>query len=270
MGKIIHWIDTPGISCSRVRHLFDSVDNRITHVDIWGGHVNLCPQNIGAIFKLAISHTLKQIEVLNNWTISVRTLFSRFCQSSSVCPHLLSCQAAYVCFSIFDKLNSKLIQRVKIIWGIVNLFTPLKSEPFYISNNWVDIFLILLGGVGIIKSEITFAFELLSHAKVEADRFCMSNVEKTIGFRWKTGDNLSAVFSMFKIFCNYIFDKVIFSAVLLFCYPIFFSLIALIAVILLSIIFFHKTPLTRFCDRVDKIFFINHLQYLLIKSERKN
>ena len=61
MGKIIHRIDAPLIACVVMTHTGHPVDNRITHVDIRGSHIDLGAEHLLSVLILSFLHLLKEL-----------------------------------------------------------------------------------------------------------------------------------------------------------------------------------------------------------------
>ncbi len=62
VGKIVHGIDTPIITCLMVPGVLDAVNNRVTHIHISGTHINFGPECIAAILELTGPHALEKIQ----------------------------------------------------------------------------------------------------------------------------------------------------------------------------------------------------------------
>ena len=58
------------------------------------------------------------------------------------------------------------------------------------------------------KRRLHLAAELLRQAKIQADRFCMPNVQITIRLGRKTGVHTTLVFAIFQVFENDVSDEV--------------------------------------------------------------
>ncbi len=58
---VIHGINAPAITCAVMALMQDAVHDRIPHIHIGMGHVNLCPQHFGAVFEFSRLHPLEQV-----------------------------------------------------------------------------------------------------------------------------------------------------------------------------------------------------------------
>lgn len=61
MGKIIHGINTPGIPCIMMGHMCHTVNNRVTHIDIRGSHINPGTKHLFSVCVLSVLHFLKEL-----------------------------------------------------------------------------------------------------------------------------------------------------------------------------------------------------------------
>ena len=101
---VIHGIDTPLIARMRMRGMQDTVHDRVSHVHIGGGHINLRPQNPCAVREFPGSHAFEQIEVFRRRAFPVRTDFPGFGQGAAVFMYLPRGRIINIGLSGFDKL----------------------------------------------------------------------------------------------------------------------------------------------------------------------
>ena len=161
MGKVIHRIDAPFVSCVVMCHAGYTVDNRVTHVHIRRCHIDLCTENFFSVSVFALTHLLKKLQVLFYSTVSVWALFTWFCKSSSVLTDLVCSQVADKCLAFFDQLHSGLIHLVKIIRSKEKSVLPVCAKPFYISLDGFYKFGFLLCRVCIIETKVKFSVVFL-------------------------------------------------------------------------------------------------------------
>src|SRR5262245_1826560 len=102
MRVVVHWIDAPLVSGPVVLHVKNAIHHRVAHIQVGRRHVDLGPQSTRAVRKLAVFHSLKQIEVLLDGAIAVRALLAWFCQCASILPSLSSAEVAYISLSCLD------------------------------------------------------------------------------------------------------------------------------------------------------------------------
>ena len=84
---------------------------------------------MGSILELSPPHTLEQIDIFFNRTVSVGALFSGIGQGAAVIPNLFCAQAVNICPAFFDELHGILVELFKIVRGIQLTISPIKSEP---------------------------------------------------------------------------------------------------------------------------------------------
>jgi hypothetical protein len=53
----------------------------------------------------------------------------------------------------------------------------------------VDVFLFLLGGIGVVETQIALAGKFLRDAEIQADRFGVPDMQVAVRFRRKPGDD---------------------------------------------------------------------------------
>ena len=115
MREIVHRIDAPFISGVVVRSVHDSVDNRVSHVDVRACHVDLCPEAYLAVSKLARSHSFEKLEILLYRPVSVRAFLARLCKSASVFADLVRSEFANKGLSLLYELYCSVIHRIEVI-----------------------------------------------------------------------------------------------------------------------------------------------------------
>ena len=71
------------------------------------------------------------------------------------------------------------------------MLAPVEAEPVDIALDGVDVFLLLLGRIGVVEAQIALAAELLGDAEIQADGLGVSDMEIAVGLRRKPGDDLA-------------------------------------------------------------------------------
>lgn len=85
---------------------------------------------------------------------------------------------------------------------------PVCSQPLYISLDRLYELCLLLGGVGIVKTQIEFAVVFLGQAVVQQNTLGMSDMKISVGFRRETGV-YSIVYALRQIFLNDLLYKIL-------------------------------------------------------------
>ena len=82
----------------------DAVHDRIAHVDVGRGHVDLCTQNAAAIGEFALLHAGEQVEVFFDGAVAIRAVFSGFRESAAVLTNLIGGEVIDVGLAGLDEL----------------------------------------------------------------------------------------------------------------------------------------------------------------------
>ena len=171
MRVIISRVDAPLISRVGVTSVPDTVGMRVLHVGVHVLHVNLKSQSAVSFLESTSSHLLKELQVLLNALVSVRTvdtLLSSFFD-------LFSLLEANVSLVLFDELDSELVEFVKVV-GRGSGLPRLVSEPVDDILNVIDELVVLLARVGVIKSQVAVSIVLLGYREYESNSFSVSNM----------------------------------------------------------------------------------------------
>ena len=133
MCKIIHRIDAPLVTRIMVCHMCHTIQDRITHIDIRGCHIDMGTQYLCAILVHAVFHIFKQLQIFFNASVTVWIFLTRLCQCSSVGADLICAQIGYICFALFDQFYRAFIHLIKIIGCKEETIFPVSPKPFDIS-----------------------------------------------------------------------------------------------------------------------------------------
>ena len=169
MSKVIHGINAPFVACIVMCHVGHTVDDRVSHIDVRGSHINLSPEHFASVLKLPVFHALKQVQVLLHTSVSVWAFLSRLCEGSAVFTDLLCSQITDKRFSFFDQLYRCLIHLFKIIGGKIQTVLPVCAQPFDIRLDGFHKLHLFFCGVGIVKTHVELSMVFLCQAIVEQD-----------------------------------------------------------------------------------------------------
>ena len=186
VGKIVHGIDAPLVALTVVMHMVDTVDHRVTHIEIAGRGVNLGPQSHRTIREFPGTHPGKQIQALLDRAVPVGALGG----TVHVTPHLLHLlrrQLTDIGQPLLDEGHSALVHLLKVVRCIVKPIAPVKAQPMDVLLNGLHILHILLGGVGVVHTEIAQSAILLGGTEVDAQGLAVANMQVAIGLRRETG-----------------------------------------------------------------------------------
>ena len=138
-------------------HMSHTVDDRVTHVDVGGCHIDLGTEHFLSVLILAVFHVLEKFQVFFHGTITVGAVFTRLSQGSSVLADLLRREVADVGFAFFDKLDGILVHFSKVIGSEVESVLPVGAQPFDIGLDGLHELHFLFRGVGVVETHVEFA-----------------------------------------------------------------------------------------------------------------
>src|SRR5262252_1765077 len=81
------------------------------------------------------------------------------------------------------------VELLEIIRRMIEVPAPVETKPAHITLDRVDVFLFLLGGIGVIKAQVAAAPRVLRDAEVEANRLGVADVQVAVGLGRKARDD---------------------------------------------------------------------------------
>ena len=69
------------------------------------------------------------------------------------------------------------------------MLAPIEAEPAHVALDGVDIFLLLLGRVGVVEAQMAAAGKFLGDAEIEADRLGVADMQIAVRLRREAGDD---------------------------------------------------------------------------------
>ena len=111
---------------------------------------------------------LKQAQVLLDGTVAERAGHTGLRGRTFLLGYLLRGLLVDVCQALLDEPYGEVPQLLEVVGGIEDVL-PVEAEPLDVAHDVLYIFRILLGGVGIVETQVTDASELLSSTEVHAD-----------------------------------------------------------------------------------------------------
>ena len=69
------------------------------------------------------------------------------------------------------------------------MLAPIEAEPAHVALDGVDIFLLFLGRIGVVETQMTAAAEFLGDAEIQADRLGVADMEIAVRLGRKAGDH---------------------------------------------------------------------------------
>ena len=204
VGKIVHRVDAPLVALAVMVHIADAVDDRVTHIEVAAGKVDLRAQGTAALRELAVLHALEKVEVLLHITVTVGG-HGGLADVAAVLSRLLGRQVADIGKALFDQLDRVLVVLFKVIAAVEEAVAPVKAQPMDVLLDGVDELDILLGGVRIVHAEIAQSAEALGSAEVNGQRLAVADVQIAVRLRRESGVDLLTLEAA--TLRNILFDK---------------------------------------------------------------
>ena len=82
------------------------------------------------------------------------------------------------------------------------------AQPLNVRNDRLDVFGFLGAWVGVVKSQVTDAVEILGHAEIGDDGLGVANVEVAIRLRWEPGLDAAAIGVLLDVRANNLMNEV--------------------------------------------------------------
>ena len=186
VGKVVHGIDAPLIALPVVAHVVDAVDDGIAHVEVAAGQVDLGPQRHRAVGELPRPHAGEQVQALLNGPVTVGG-HGWDADISAVGLEFLRRQLAHVGQPLLDEQHRLTVVLLKVVGAVEEAVAPVKAQPVDVLLDGLHKLLVLLGGVGVVHSQVAQAVVLLGSAEVDGQRLAVSDVQVAVGLRRETG-----------------------------------------------------------------------------------
>ena len=174
---------SPGIVVMRVA---DAIDGRIAQVDVRRRHVDLRPQHVRAIGKLAVAHAGEQVEVLGHAARAMGAVRARFGQRAAIGAHFLGALAIDIGVAVLDQRRGAAVHRIEVVRGEIQVRAPVETQPPHRVDDRIDVLLFFARRIGVVEAQMAGATELPRQAEVQADRLGVPDVQEPVGFRRKT------------------------------------------------------------------------------------
>ena len=163
----------------------DTIQYRVTHIKIAGSQIDFCTQRHGAVFKLSLFHTCKQVQTFFNRSVTVWA-DSRSCQISTIFTYLFRSTLTDIRQTFFNQIHCNFIHFRKIVRRIIKTVSPRKAKPSDILFDCIYILNVFFCWIGIIHTQVTQTVIFFSSCKVNVQCFGMANVQIAVGFGRKT------------------------------------------------------------------------------------
>ena len=206
VSEVVHRIGIPLIACTEVGDIQHTIDQRIAEQHVRVGHIDLGTKYQCARLTLTAVHKLKQLQVLLHRTVTIGTVRTRTGGRTLLLGYHLGTLFVHVGTTILNKPYGKVPELLEVVAGVVDV-SPLESEPLNIMFDALDIFRILLLGVGVIKAQVTLATVFLSQPEVDGDSFRVTDMQVTVRLRRETCLNPVAVLPFCQVVNHHLLDE---------------------------------------------------------------
>ncbi len=169
-------------------HMADTVNDRVAHIEVAGGQIDLCPEGIAVVLKFAGAHSGEQIQTFRNGTVAVGRNGGGI-QIAPVLLELLRRQLADVGQSLLDQLHRVLVVLLKIVGAVVKAVAPVEAQPVDVLLDGLHELHILFCGVGVVHAEIAQSIVPFRSAEVNDQRLAVADMQIAVGLRRKPGVN---------------------------------------------------------------------------------
>ena len=112
--EIVGGIDHPGVARLVMRHLADTVEDRITQVDIGCAHIDSCAQHLRACIELPGAHAGEQVEILLDTALPIRAVPAWLGECPAVLPRLIGVEIAHVGIPVLNEVYRPVIQLLEV------------------------------------------------------------------------------------------------------------------------------------------------------------
>jgi len=142
-----------------------------------GGEVDPGAQYAGAVGELAGAHAPEQVEVFRSGTIAIDARPPRFGEGAAHRAQVRDRGIVDIGEAGADQRLRPLVQLLEIVRGVMQETAPVEAEPMHIALDRVDVFLLLLGRVGVVEAQVAAAAELLRDAEIQHDRLGVAEMQ---------------------------------------------------------------------------------------------
>ncbi len=146
-----------------------------------------------SVLEFAFPHPLKELQVFFDGSMAVGTLPAGLGEGSAVIADFLGAQAVDVRRSVLDQMNTVLVELLEVVRRVKQPVVPIKAQPLHILLDGFLEFDRFLDRIRVVKPKIAKAVVLGCHAKVQANRLRMADVQISVGLGRETRMHTSPV-----------------------------------------------------------------------------
>ena len=198
VSKGVHRVDAPLVTRAMVFGKADTIDCRVTQVDIGACHINLGTNHHGAFGVLTVAHFAEKTKVFFNRAVTIGGVLSRFGQSAAIGMHFFRGLFVDVGKAGLHEVLCAVVHPLEVVACEVEIIffavLPIKAQPLHRLFNGVDVLLVFLDRIGIVKAHVAVAAVVTSQTEIQADTLGVTNMQIAIGFGRKTCTDSGRIF----------------------------------------------------------------------------
>ena len=176
MLEVVHGVYAPLVAGAVMMMAQYAIERGVAHDEVGRGHVYLGAQHVLAVGELAGLHALKQIQTLLYGAVAVGAVYAGLGERAAILAHLFGRKVVHIGHALAYQVAGYLEQPVEEVGRIVEV-RPLKAQPAYVALYGIDELRVLLGGVGIVKTQVALAAVLFRYAEIYAQRLGVADVQ---------------------------------------------------------------------------------------------
>src|SRR5699024_1996995 len=152
------------------------------------GQVDLGAQGLFTVGKFPGAHTAEQVQVFLRRAVAVGAGAAGLARvAAPVLLHFFPGQVVHIGFALPDQLFGIFVALFKIVAAVENAAVGVRAQPVQVLQDALHIFVVLTGGVGVVKAQIEQAAVVFGDGVVDEDRLGRTDMQIAVGFRRKTG-----------------------------------------------------------------------------------
>ena len=181
---VVHGVDAPLVAGAVMRGVEDAVHDRVAHVEVGRGHVDLGAQHARAVGELAVLHAHEEVEILFDGAVAIGAVLAGLGQGAAVLADLVGGEVVDVGLAGLDQLEGPLVELAEVVGGVAEPL-PVEAQPADVFLDGVDVLLLFFLGIGVVEAQVGLAAELVGETEIEADGLGVADVEIAVGLGWK-------------------------------------------------------------------------------------
>src|SRR5690606_21636301 len=173
---VVHRVDLPPVARAVVRRVHDPVEDRVAHLHVRRGEVDLRAQHVRALLELARLHALEQVEVLLDAAVAVGARAARLRDGAAQRPDLLLGGGVDVGEALADQLERPAVELREVVGGEAYL-DGLEAEPRDVADRRLDVAHLLGLGARVVDAQVGHAAVCRGDADAQAERLRVAGRE---------------------------------------------------------------------------------------------